>query len=51
MAEGTIVWGVLGAAKINDKVVPPMTTARHCRVKAIAAPAGETTAAPAAHKS
>jgi predicted dehydrogenase len=36
VAEGTIVWGVLGAAKINDKVVPPMTRARHCRVKAIA---------------
>ena len=48
MAEGTIVWGVLGAAKINDKVVPPMTTARHCRVKAIASRSAEKSAAAAA---
>ena len=48
MAEGTIVWGVLGAAKINDKVVPPMTAARHCRVKAIASRSAEKSAAAAA---
>ncbi|HEX4509231.1 MAG TPA: Gfo/Idh/MocA family oxidoreductase [Burkholderiaceae bacterium] len=32
----TIVWGVLGCAHINDKVVPPMRRAAGCRVKGIA---------------
>ncbi|CAB3745843.1 Gfo/Idh/MocA family protein [Paraburkholderia solisilvae] len=36
MAKDEIVWGVLGAAKINDKVVPPMHRAPKCRVKGIA---------------
>jgi predicted dehydrogenase len=36
MVNDTIVWGVLGTAKINDKVVPPMREAAHCRVKGIA---------------
>jgi predicted dehydrogenase len=48
VAVGTIVWGVLGAAKINDKVVPPMTRAPHCRVKAIASRSAEKSAAAAA---
>jgi predicted dehydrogenase len=36
MASDEIVWGVLGAAKINDKVVVPMHNAPRCRVKGIA---------------
>ncbi|MFC0399874.1 Gfo/Idh/MocA family protein [Paraburkholderia rhizosphaerae] len=36
MAKDVIVWGVLGAAKINDKVVVPMHNAPKCRVKGIA---------------
>jgi predicted dehydrogenase len=36
MAKDVIVWGVLGAAKINDKVVVPMRDAAKCRVKGIA---------------
>ncbi|RQH07137.1 Gfo/Idh/MocA family protein [Paraburkholderia dinghuensis] len=36
MAKDAIVWGILGAAKINDKVVVPMHNAPKCRVKGIA---------------
>jgi predicted dehydrogenase len=36
MAKDEIVWGILGAAKINDKVVVPMHAAPRCRVKGIA---------------
>ncbi|CAB3756447.1 Gfo/Idh/MocA family protein [Paraburkholderia humisilvae] len=36
MAKDVIVWGVLGSAKINDKVVVPMNNAPKCRVKGIA---------------
>jgi predicted dehydrogenase len=36
MAKDEIVWGVLGAAHINDKVVVPMHKAPKCRVKGIA---------------
>ncbi|GAB7527281.1 Gfo/Idh/MocA family protein [Paraburkholderia sp. 2C] len=36
MAKDEIVWGVLGAANINDKVVVPMHKAPKCRVKGIA---------------
>jgi predicted dehydrogenase len=36
MSKDTIVWGVLGCARIGDKVVPPMTRAAACRVKGIA---------------
>jgi predicted dehydrogenase len=36
MASDEIVWGILGTAKINDKVVPPMHSAPKCRVKGIA---------------
>ena len=36
MAKDEIVWGVLGAANINDKVVVPMHNAPKCRVKGIA---------------
>jgi predicted dehydrogenase len=36
MATDHIVWGILGAAKINDKVVVPMHHAPKCRVKGIA---------------
>ncbi|MBN3849584.1 Gfo/Idh/MocA family oxidoreductase [Paraburkholderia sp. Ac-20342] len=36
MAKDTIVWGVLGTAKINDKVVVPMHAAAACTVKGIA---------------
>jgi predicted dehydrogenase len=36
MASDEIVWGILGAAKINDKVVVPMRDAPKCRVKGIA---------------
>ncbi|RFU49578.1 Gfo/Idh/MocA family protein [Paraburkholderia sp. DHOC27] len=36
MAGDEIVWGILGAAKINDKVVVPMHEAPKCRVKGIA---------------
>jgi predicted dehydrogenase len=36
MAKDAIVWGVLGTAKINDKVVVPMKNASKCRVKGIA---------------
>jgi predicted dehydrogenase len=36
MEKDTIVWGVLGTSKINNKVVPPMHRAPHCRVKGIA---------------
>jgi predicted dehydrogenase len=36
MAKDEIVWGVLGAANINDKVVVPMHRAPKCRVKGIA---------------
>jgi predicted dehydrogenase len=36
MAKDMIVWGVLGTAKINDKVVVPMSNAPKCRVKGIA---------------
>ncbi|MGF6637568.1 putative dehydrogenase [Paraburkholderia sp. MM5496-R1] len=36
MAKDEIVWGILGAAKINDKVVVPMHNAPKCRVKGIA---------------
>jgi predicted dehydrogenase len=36
MAKDEIVWGILGAAKINDKVVVPMHSAPKCRVKGIA---------------
>lgn len=36
MAKDTIVWGILGTAKINDKVVVPMHSAPNCRVKGIA---------------
>lgn len=41
MVKDTIVWGVLGAAKINDKVVPPMCRAPNCRVKGIASRSAE----------
>ena len=33
MDKDTIVWGVLGCARINDKVVPPMTRAAACRAE------------------
>ena len=36
MAKDEIVWGILGAAKINNKVVVPMHSAPKCRVKGIA---------------
>jgi len=36
MATDEIVWGILGTAKINDKVVVPMHNAPKCRVKGIA---------------
>ncbi|SAL08139.1 hypothetical protein AWB81_08636 [Caballeronia arationis] len=36
MATDEIVWGILGTAKINDKVVMPMHSAPKCRVKGIA---------------
>jgi predicted dehydrogenase len=36
MAKDTIVWGVLGTAKINDKVLGPMHGAPACTVKGIA---------------
>jgi predicted dehydrogenase len=36
MAKNEVVWGILGAAKINDKVVVPMHHAPKCRVKGIA---------------
>jgi hypothetical protein len=36
MAKDEIVWGILGTAKINDKVVVPMHSAPKCRVKGIA---------------
>jgi predicted dehydrogenase len=36
MAKNEVVWGILGAAKINDKVVVPMHSAPKCRVKGIA---------------
>jgi predicted dehydrogenase len=36
MAKDAIVWGILGAAKINDKVVVPIHNAPKCRVKGIA---------------
>ncbi|GJH33417.1 Gfo/Idh/MocA family oxidoreductase [Paraburkholderia hospita] len=36
MAKDEIVWGILGTAKINDKVVVPMHNAPKCRVKGIA---------------
>jgi predicted dehydrogenase len=36
MAKNEIVWGILGAAKINDKVVVPTHNAPKCRVKGIA---------------
>jgi predicted dehydrogenase len=36
MARDEIVWGILGTAKINDKVVMPMQSAPKCRVKGIA---------------
>lgn len=36
MAKDEIVWGILGTAKINDKVVVPMHHAPRCRVKGIA---------------
>jgi predicted dehydrogenase len=36
MQKESIVWGVLGTSKINDKVVPPMHRAPKCRVKGIA---------------
>ncbi|WP_233808159.1 Gfo/Idh/MocA family protein [Paraburkholderia sp. HP33-1] len=36
MAKDEIVWGILGAAKINDKVVVPTHNAPKCRVKGIA---------------
>jgi predicted dehydrogenase len=36
MAKDEIVWGILGTAKINDKVVVPMHAAPKCRVKGIA---------------
>ena len=36
MAKDVIVWGILGTAKINDKVVVPMHNAPKCRVKGIA---------------
>jgi predicted dehydrogenase len=36
MTGKTIVWGILGTAKINDKVVVPMSKAPGCRVKGIA---------------
>lgn len=36
MAKNEVVWGILGAAKINDKVVLPMHNAPKCRVKGIA---------------
>jgi predicted dehydrogenase len=36
MATDEIVWGILGTAKINDKVVGPMNGAPKCRVKGIA---------------
>ena len=36
MARDEIVWGILGTAKINDKVVIPMHSAPKCRVKGIA---------------
>lgn len=36
MAKDEIVWGILGTAKINDKVVLPMHSAPKCRVKGIA---------------
>jgi predicted dehydrogenase len=36
MATDEIVWGILGTAKINDKVVVPTHNAPKCRVKGIA---------------
>jgi predicted dehydrogenase len=36
MTKDAIVWGVLGTAKINDKVVVPMHRAPKCQVKGIA---------------
>jgi predicted dehydrogenase len=36
MAKDAIVWGILGTAKINDKVVVPMHNAPKCQVKGIA---------------
>ncbi|SEK10033.1 Gfo/Idh/MocA family protein [Paraburkholderia diazotrophica] len=36
MAKDAVVWGILGTAKINDKVVVPMHNAPKCRVKGIA---------------
>ncbi|MBP0592030.1 Gfo/Idh/MocA family oxidoreductase [Paraburkholderia sp. LEh10] len=36
MATDEMVWGILGTAKINDKVVVPMHNAQKCRVKGIA---------------
>jgi len=41
MAKNEIVWGILGAAKINDKVVMPMNAAPKCRVKGIASRSGD----------
>jgi predicted dehydrogenase len=41
MAKDEIVWGVLGTAKINDKVVVPMHNAPKCRVKGIASRSAE----------
>jgi len=36
VAKDEIVWGILGTAKINDKIVVPMHNAPKCRVKGIA---------------
>ncbi len=36
MEKKEIVWGILGTAKINDKVIRPMNAAPKCRVKGIA---------------
>lgn len=36
MAKNEVVWGIMGTAKINDKVVVPMHNAPKCRVKGIA---------------
>ncbi|TAL98683.1 MAG: Gfo/Idh/MocA family oxidoreductase [Paraburkholderia sp.] len=41
MAKDAIIWGVLGAARINDKVVPPMHRAPNCQVKGIASRCSE----------
>ncbi|SDI56324.1 Predicted dehydrogenase [Paraburkholderia steynii] len=36
MVKDLVVWGVLGTAGINDKVVPAMHRATNCRIKGIA---------------